>query len=98
AADDDGRTYGGRPTLMRAPYGVENRVTQAAAAACKMKAVVQWSAVVDGGKLTALGGHLQPGYILILHFRPTLLADLETAVTAIQAAGLTVGRLESYLT
>jgi hypothetical protein len=54
--------------------------------------------VVDRGRLTALGGRLQPGYILIFHFRPTLLTDLETAVTAIQAAGLTVGRLESYLT
>jgi peptidoglycan/xylan/chitin deacetylase (PgdA/CDA1 family) len=97
AADDDARTYGARPSLMRPPYGLENRVTQAAAAACRMKAVVEWSAVVDGGRLTALGGHLQPGYILILHFRPTLLTDLETAVNAIQAAGLTVGRLESYM-
>jgi hypothetical protein len=97
AADDDAHTYGTRPTLMRPPYGLENRLTQAAAAACGLKAVVEWSAAVDGGRLTALGGHLQPGYILILHFRPTLLIDLETAISAIQAAGLTVGRLESYL-
>jgi peptidoglycan/xylan/chitin deacetylase (PgdA/CDA1 family) len=98
AADDDARTYGTRPTLMRPPYGLENRVTQRAAAVCQMKAVVEWSAVMSNGRLTALGGHLQPGYIIILHFRPTLLTDLEAAVAAIEAARLTVGRLESYLT
>jgi hypothetical protein len=53
---------------------------------------------MNNGRLTALGGHLQPGYIIILHFRPTLLTDLKAAVAAIAAAGLSVGPLESYLT
>jgi hypothetical protein len=86
-----------RPTLMRPPYGLENGVTQRAAAVCQMKAVVEWSAVMNNGRLTTVGGHLQPGYIILLHFRRTLLTDLEAAVAAIEAAGLTVGRLESYL-
>jgi peptidoglycan/xylan/chitin deacetylase (PgdA/CDA1 family) len=47
AADDDARTYGARPTLMRPPYGLENGVTQRAAAVCQMKAVVEWSAVTS---------------------------------------------------
>jgi hypothetical protein len=52
---------------------------------------------MNNGRLTTVGGHLQPGYIILLHFRRTLLTDLEAAVAAIEAAGLTVGRLESYL-
>ncbi len=63
-----------------------------------MKAVVEWTAVAANGHLNAIGGHLQAGYIIILHFKPTLLNDLQVAVAAIQAAGLTVGRLESYVT
>jgi peptidoglycan/xylan/chitin deacetylase (PgdA/CDA1 family) len=98
SASDDARTYGTRPTLMRPPYGLANRVTQAAAAACGLRAVVEWTAVVANGRLTAIGGRLQPGYIIILHFTPSLLGDLHLAVAAIQSAGLTVGRLESYLT
>jgi peptidoglycan/xylan/chitin deacetylase (PgdA/CDA1 family) len=97
AADDDARTYGARPTLMRPPYGVENRATQQAAAACGMKAVVEWTATVDNGHLTAIQGRLKPGYILILHFRPSLFTDLQAAVTAIQASDLTIGLLEAYL-
>ena len=97
SASDDARTYGARPTLMRPPYGLENHVTQAAAAACGLKAVVEWTAVAASGRLTVIGGRLQPGYIIILHFTPSLLGDLRMAVAAIEAAGLTVGRLESYL-
>jgi hypothetical protein len=98
AASDDARTYGTRPTLMRPPYGLENRITQVAAAACGLKAVVEWTAVAANGQLTVIGGRLQPGYIIILHFTPSLLGDLRMAVAAIQAAGLSVGRLESYVT
>jgi peptidoglycan/xylan/chitin deacetylase (PgdA/CDA1 family) len=97
SADDDARTYGTRPTLMRPPYGLQNTGTQRAAALCGLRAVVEWTAVVSNSQLTAIGGRLQPGYIIIFHFRPGLLDDLRTAETAIQAARLTVGRLESYL-
>ena len=33
------------------------------------------TAVITKGRLTAVGGHLQPGYIIGLRFRPSLLAD-----------------------
>jgi hypothetical protein len=52
---------------------------------------------MDAGELTVRGGHLGPGDIILLHFRPTLASDLATLVDKIRQAGLTVGRLEDYL-
>jgi hypothetical protein len=74
-----------------------NTLTRQAARACGMRAVVEWSAAMDGGELTVRGGRLGPGDIVLLHFRPTLASDLALLLDKIRAAGLTVGRLEDYL-
>jgi peptidoglycan/xylan/chitin deacetylase (PgdA/CDA1 family) len=97
AANEDQRLFGARPTLMRPPYGAMNRATSYAAAQCQLQAVVQWNATMSNGTLTVLGGHLQHGDIILLHFLPTLYDDLTRLLTDITEAGLTVGHLESYL-
>jgi peptidoglycan/xylan/chitin deacetylase (PgdA/CDA1 family) len=93
------RLFGERPTLFRPPYGEYDRVTQEAAAACGYDAIVHWRVTVDHGEVeylpTAEG--VEPGDILLLHFRDDLDEDLLAALRAIDDAGLTVGRLEDYL-
>lgn len=97
AADDDARTYGTRPTLFRPPYGLYDATTRQAAQACGMGAVVTWNATVNDGRVVTPGGVLQPGSILLLHFRPTLYTDLQAALAAVDAAHLRPASLESYL-
>ena len=44
---------------------------------------------MNGGRLDVLGGGLlQPGDILLMHFRPDLRQNLEVALDAARAAGL----------
>jgi hypothetical protein len=44
------------------------------------------------------GGPLQPGDIILMHFRRDLRGNLEVALNAAQAAGLRPAALEQYLT
>lgn len=97
SADDDAATYGVRPTLFRPPYGAFDTVTRQAARACGMAAVVTWNATVNDANVVASGGGLQPGAILLLHFRPSLYTDLQAALAAVAAAHLQLARLESFV-
>ena len=97
AADQELRLFGVRATLLRPPYGAMNTMTRRAARTCRLRAVVEWTATMDAGHLTVRGGRLQAGDIVLLHFRPTLYADLTALVERIRQAGLTVAHLEDYL-
>jgi hypothetical protein len=44
------------------------------------------------------GGPLQPGDIILMHFRTDLRGNLEVALNAARAAGLQPAALEQYLT
>lgn len=97
-ADIIEKQYGRRPTLYRAPGGWIDDNTTSAAAACGMKAVVQWSAKVNGGTVQyQVGSSFRPGDIVLMHFRPEFKADLEAFVTAANSAGLTTDYLENWL-
>ncbi len=89
--------FGTRPTLFRPPFGAFDRATRLAARACHLEAVVEWTATVNDGHLVAVGGRLHRGYIILMHFRPSLLRDLTAALKAIRRAHLTIGRLSSSL-
>lgn len=93
------RWYGVRPTLFRAPYGEYDTRTRQAAAACGIKYVVQWTVVLDHGKLRYqfTPGHLRAGDIVLLHFRPELKQDLEVLMRAAQERGLHLAQLQDYL-
>lgn len=90
--------YGQRPTLYRAPGGWIDSNTTAAAAACGMKAVVQWSAKVNGGAVQyQVGSSFRPGDIVLMHFRPEFKSDLEAFIKAKDSAGLTTDYLENWI-
>lgn len=91
--------FGRRPILMRPPGGDYNIDTQRAAAACGMKAVVNWIAKANGGAMQYQNGHaLHPGDIVLMHFRPEFAADMKAFVAAETAAGLHTELLEDWLT
>lgn len=97
-ADLMAKEYGRRPILMRPPGGDYNIDTQRAAAACGMKAVVNWIAKANGGAMQYQNGHkLQQGDIVLMHFRPEFEADMKAFVSAETAAGLHTELLEDWL-
>lgn len=88
-----------RPTLFRPPYGAYDDKTLEVAADCDMTAVVHWRATVDYGEIELQPGEemVQPGDILLLHFRDDFEEDFLVALNAIADAGLTPALLEDYI-
>jgi peptidoglycan/xylan/chitin deacetylase (PgdA/CDA1 family) len=90
--------YGTRPVLFRPPYGDKDYTTLRVVHDCGMKAAFYWKETVNGGVVRYQTGHqIQAGDIVLMHFRPTFVADFMAALQAIQAAGLTPARLEDYI-
>ncbi|WP_330331076.1 polysaccharide deacetylase family protein [Streptomyces sp. NBC_00536] len=81
-------TFGRAPQLLRPPYGAVNDDVRLAAKACGAKALVTWTHDVTTWSETPPTPKLQAGDIVLLHFTPTLEADLERALGAAKAAGL----------
>lgn len=97
-ADNEEKEYGRRPILMRPPGGAYDANTPRAAAACGMKAVVQWIAKANGGAMQYQIGHgLRPGDIVLMHFRPVFQQDMQAFLDAAKAAGLHTELLEDWL-
>jgi peptidoglycan/xylan/chitin deacetylase (PgdA/CDA1 family) len=88
-----------RPWLFRPPYGDLNASVPGVARRCGIQAVVTWRATMNDGRLDIQGGgRLQPGDIILMHFRPDLRQNLEVALDAAQSAGLHPTPLEQYIT
>lgn len=97
-ADYEEAQYGRRPVLFRPPGGAYNETMQRAAHDCGMKAVVTWMATVNNGAVQyQIGDRLQPGDIVLMHFRPTFKEDLQAFIDAAAVAGLRTELLESAL-
>jgi peptidoglycan/xylan/chitin deacetylase (PgdA/CDA1 family) len=97
-ADIYAKQYGSRPTLFRAPYGATGRDTLRAAQDCGMKAVLFWREVVTGGKIAyQVPGHLHPGDILLVHFKPNMTADFERLLHTIHEQGFEPAAIKKYL-
>jgi hypothetical protein len=97
-ADLQTQQFGRRPILFRPPYGDYNQNTRRAAAACGMKAVVQWIAKANNGSMQyQIGNSLRPGDIVLMHFRPEFKADMQAFLNAQNAAGLHTELLENWL-
>jgi peptidoglycan/xylan/chitin deacetylase (PgdA/CDA1 family) len=90
--------FGARPWIFRPPYGFMNANVQVVARSCGIRAIVLWHASTNDGRLDTQGGPLQPGDIILMHFRTDLRQNLEVALKAIRAAGLRPAHLEDYLT
>jgi peptidoglycan/xylan/chitin deacetylase (PgdA/CDA1 family) len=94
-ANYEQQTYGRRPVLYRPPGGAYSDVMRHAAYDCGMKAVVTWMVTVNNGALQyQVGDKLRPGDIVLMHFRPTFVKDLEAFITAAKSAGLRMALLE----
>ncbi|MFJ5229688.1 polysaccharide deacetylase family protein [Kitasatospora sp. NPDC088391] len=90
--------YGTVPTIFRPPYFAWNADVQQAAANCGMKYVLTATADFTSGASNVYhGGPLQPGDVIIMHFTDTLADDLQRALDAAAAAGLTPAALTDYL-
>lgn len=100
SADALAGAFGRRPTLFRPPYGYYDATTLRVAHDCGFQAVVTWTVVVEYGKVAYQTSvrRVQPGDILLLHFRSSFAEDLSLALGAIRDAGLTPALLEDYLT
>ena len=97
--DDYTVRFGARPWLMRPPGGFLSSSVPVVARPCGIRAVVTWRATMNDGRLDVQGGGpLQPGDIILMHFRPDLRQNLEVALDAARAAGLQPAPLEEYLT
>jgi peptidoglycan/xylan/chitin deacetylase (PgdA/CDA1 family) len=97
-ADAFAKAYGRRPVLFRPPGGDYDYTTQLAAAACGMKAVVNWIAKANGGSMQyQIGNKLRPGDIVLMHFRPEFKQDMQAFIDAMDASGLHTELLENWL-
>lgn len=99
AADAFQKQYGRRPQLLRPPYGSFDQNTQRASAACGMRAVVHWKALVEDGVVKYQNGatKLQAGDIVLMHFTTNFVKDVEAFERASKEAGLTPQPLDSWL-
>jgi peptidoglycan/xylan/chitin deacetylase (PgdA/CDA1 family) len=93
-----GHWYGRRPLLFRPPFGDKDHTTLQVAKGCGLKAAFMWKETVDKGKVRYQEGHrVQPGDIILMHFRPAFVKDFLAALHAIKKAGLTPALLENYI-
>ncbi|MEV6923852.1 polysaccharide deacetylase family protein [Dactylosporangium sp. NPDC051485] len=97
SADQLGELYGQRPTLFRPPFGEKDATTLRAARDCGMKAAFFWKESVNQGNVWYQEVKVvQPGDIILMHFRDQFVEDFIAALRGIKAAGLTPARLEDY--
>jgi peptidoglycan/xylan/chitin deacetylase (PgdA/CDA1 family) len=92
------RAYGFAGGYFRPPYGEYDDTTLRAAASCGIRAALTWRVVLSSGEVhTQGGGPLQPGDIVLTHFRTDLYDNLVTFFAQCESQGLVVARLEDYL-
>jgi peptidoglycan/xylan/chitin deacetylase (PgdA/CDA1 family) len=98
SADQLGKWYGKRPTLFRPPFGAKDATTLRVTHDCGMKAAFFWKEATNKGKVYYQGKRVvQPGDIILMHFRPAFIDDFLAVLKAIHDAGLTPARLEDYI-
>lgn len=99
AADLFGSVFGSRPTLLRPPFGDFNALTIEAARQCGMKAIIMWHAKANGGSMQYQNEtqRLQPGDIVLMHFRDEFMQDMQAFMDAVQKENLQIARLEDFI-
>ncbi len=99
SADRIEAAYERRPVLFRPPFGDADATTLRVVKECGMRAALFWRETVNEGKVRYQEGNtVQPGDIILMHFRPAFVKDFLSALRAIHRAGLTPALLEDYLT
>jgi len=66
---------------------------------CGLQAAFDWTETVNNGKVyyQTPVHRIEPGDIILMHFRPAFVSDVTAALTAIHQAGLTPARPENYV-
>jgi peptidoglycan/xylan/chitin deacetylase (PgdA/CDA1 family) len=97
-ADQLAQYYGRRPVLFRPPGGTHDATTLKVVHDCGMKAAFFWKETTDHGKVFFQeGNRVQPGDIILMHFRPRFVDDFLAVLNAVHQAGLTPALLEDYI-
>lgn len=98
-ADRLGQLFGRRPTLFRPPYGEYDATTLKVARECGQKVVFYWTETVDKGivRYQSSNHTIQPGHIVLMHFRPAYGADFTAALNKMKASGVQPALLEDYV-
>jgi peptidoglycan/xylan/chitin deacetylase (PgdA/CDA1 family) len=98
-ADQFAVMFGRRPTLFRPPYGDYDSTTLRVARECGQKVVVHWTETVDKGKVRYQTDHhtIQPGHIVLMHFRPAYADDFTAALIRMKQSGVRPALLEDYV-
>lgn len=97
-SDYEEQQYNRRPVFFRPPGGPYTQSLRKAAAQCGIKAIVDWSVEVRNGTVNYQEGNsLQPGDIVLMHFRKEFPQDLQAFLTAQKASGLKVVLLQDFL-
>lgn len=87
--------FGLTPTLGRPPYGAVDPLVQHYAAEAGLSRLVMWSATANSGPLRTWNSRpLAAGEIVLSHWDPGLDQELEAALEAAHAAGLTPSFLD----
>lgn len=102
AADGFQQWFGTRPTLGRPPYGAVNPHVLSEAGAAGLQDVVMWSASFnpnkrDGRLQTYDGKPLRAGEIILLHWEPGVVQELQQVLKACQQLNLVPAPLLSGL-
>jgi hypothetical protein len=96
-AADVAATTGARPAWFRPPGGGLDATTYTAAAECGVKYIVRWRVTVNGPVITAQGGAIRAGDIILLHYRPDLAVSLAVLKARLDRLGLRPASLDDYL-
>jgi peptidoglycan/xylan/chitin deacetylase (PgdA/CDA1 family) len=84
--------------FFRAPFGLSNTATQTAASSCGINAVLLWHATLNDGRVQyQQGNQLQPGDIILTHFRDDLYDNIRALIWQSAIQGLTIAPIEDYL-
>jgi peptidoglycan/xylan/chitin deacetylase (PgdA/CDA1 family) len=95
--DDFQERFGHRPTLFRPPYGAYNDAVRADAAECGFKALIMWKGSTNDGRFDLQDGtNLQPGDIILMHWRTDLYQNLLKVFDTVRTQGFSIGKLEDY--
>lgn len=99
ASDTYQAVFKHRPTLFRPPYGEYSDVTRQAVADCGMRAVIMWKATLEGGAIhyQLPNNRLQPGDIVLLHFEPDLIPNMQALSVELAKNRLQVAQLEDWI-
>lgn len=91
------------PVMFRPPYGATSAAVARAARHCGMRYELLWNATVNDGVVrnshgvVGTGNPLDPGDIVLMHFRTTFAEDFAAALAAARTSGLSFAPITAHL-